>query len=114
MESLLVLIASFLLMQTVIGVQSDIECQDMQDQILCREALEEGQCYDHPWSSKCRKTCGRCDECYDAENSITCVDEKEKGKCGEVETAHACSKTCDTLACSQEEDQTQLPNTAQT
>jgi len=79
--------------------KGDIVCQDLVDEMACIEEKKVGNCYEHPWSAKCRKTCGRCDECYDASNMITCEDELEKGNCGDIEVAHACSETCATLSC---------------
>lgn len=35
-------------------------CQDLTDEMACIEEKEVGNCYEHPWSAKCRKTCGRC------------------------------------------------------
>ncbi|XP_022809308.1 uncharacterized protein LOC111346280 [Stylophora pistillata] len=93
---------SLLLMQGAFLIESNLECQDLQEEIFCTEGNKTGNCYQLPWSGKCRKTCGRCDECYDAQNIVTCGDELEKGHCGDTEVAHVCSQTCNALSCAQE------------
>ena len=37
-----------------------LECQDLQDEVLCSEEKEAGNCLELPWSGSCRKTCDRC------------------------------------------------------
>jgi len=112
MATLQVFILSLLTLEAALLVHGEIACQDLQEEILCSEANEAGNCYQYPWSGICRKTCGRCDECYDAHNLVTCEDEMEKGNCGDVEIAHICSQTCQTLSCSQEATKRQLAEEA--
>lgn len=95
-------------MEGALLIESSLECQDLQDEMLC---LQAGNCSELPWSGSCRKTCDRCDECYDAQNIVTCEDELEKGNCGDTEVAHVCSQTCNVLSCAQEATSaSQLPD----
>lgn len=103
METSRILILSFLLIPKVFCLDSDTAnvCRDLEDTMLCSNAMAAGNCDEYPWSGKCRLTCGRCGECYDAENVLTCENQRSKGNCGDEEVAHVCSHTCMTFSCMQ-------------
>nr|VFU02992.1 mRNA [Oulactis sp. MM-2018] len=88
-----------LMMVTVEKVSSEIVCQDILEEQLCASQvkMDKSQCHEEPWNSKCRKTCGRCDECYDAESMMTC--DSQKANCDDINVAHECSRTCGVLGC---------------
>ncbi|KAK2554004.1 hypothetical protein P5673_024718 [Acropora cervicornis] len=62
METSRILILSFLIIPKVFCLDSDtgIVCRDLEDTMLCSNAMAAGNCDEYPWSGKCRLTCGRC------------------------------------------------------
>ncbi|XP_031565955.1 uncharacterized protein LOC116301096 [Actinia tenebrosa] len=102
MMDFLVKTSLFLILLMVITMEnasSEMVCQDILEEKLCdaQVQVDKSQCNEVPWNSKCRKTCGRCDECYDAESMMTC--DSQKDRCDEINVAHECSQTCGVLGC---------------